>query len=145
MNLRQLLASVLRSIGRGLLWFARKLRDVAVVVGRALRRVTAEHLGLAAAIIAIAVSVWATQQTNAVAEKLDRDSAVRDRAVACRTAIVSMHEKLMTLRRGYSLDRSDKPQRLADWDDAADAVQVLAGPTSVTAAESTPEPVAAGV
>jgi DNA repair exonuclease SbcCD ATPase subunit len=31
------------------------------------------------------------------------------------------------------------------YDDAADAVQILAGPTGVTAPESTPEPVAAGV
>lgn len=36
-----------------------------------------------------------------------------------------MHDKLMTLRRGYDLDRSAKPERLADWDDAIDAVLLV--------------------
>ncbi|MDQ4213737.1 hypothetical protein [Microbacterium capsulatum] len=84
-----------------------------------------ETLSLFAAVIAIYVAIYATDLAHNDGDRIDKENVARAHADACRSSIVTMHTKLIALRRGYELGPSEKALRLADWDEAMDAVSLV--------------------
>jgi hypothetical protein len=52
-----------------------------------------------------------------LAAYIDEKDAARADQILCTSSVLQLRESLISLKRGYSIDRSDKPNRLADWDE----------------------------
>jgi hypothetical protein len=57
--------------------------------------------------------------------QIDSNATRRDRRQVCVQRVLEMRAELVNLQRGYLVDRSDKPNRLADWDSNWKTVEIV--------------------
>ena len=53
-----------------------------------------------------------------LASYIDSNGTARDEHEQCTNSVLDLRESLISLRRGYDVDQADRPNRLADWDEA---------------------------
>ncbi len=74
-------------------------------------------MGLLTIISGVVIGLWIPTQISI------NESAEAD-AQRCLEQVLALRESASSLQRGYSVDRADKPNRLADWDDTLSRLEL---------------------
>ena len=68
--------------------------------------------------VTVAIGLW-------IPIAIDSGQVARAKVDVCTTGILNSRHDLDVLLRGYAIDRSDKPNRLADWDTALSSLEIV--------------------
>lgn len=96
-----------------------KVRKKVVACFARLRKWGTRHsLELLSIAVTVAIGIW-------IPIAIDSGQATRAKVDVCTTGILTSRHDLDVLLRGYAIDRSDKPNRLADWDTALSSLEIV--------------------